>query len=494
MNPWIFIFLFSALLHLVGIPQPLLGNFAQHQTDYATVVQRWLDTSIHPLLPVMRFMAKGKNRIFLGDLPFNLTLTTYISEWTQWPLEVVGRGVSAFFFFLSLYPLHQLVFLVTKNRKVARLCLFFYTFSPLTLIYGQAFLLEMTALCFAILAYYFFLLWYYQTSSSVLLASALCFSLMLGTRLYFAPLLLPILWLLWKKKGGESLKDKNIYFFLILTASIPLLWQGYAFFFARAHGEESSLADNLRVFVGDTVVWTNLTNPRYFLPLLDIPLTKLVTPIGFAFALIGVFLSHLTEQRRVAIGCLLSFIPLFLLAPRKFIEFEYYYLPFVPALSFLAAVAMEKLLEDLHLSKTALSVLVAATILFSIRFSFAPILSIPDEDRYVLEAAAGVRAIVPKDARLIASHGSSTSFLYYCNRDGWAFDLRDQLTSVRNFEDADGTAIERLERFRSQGAEYFVLADKRNMKINPGFFRYLSKKYHLVHETPHSLIYSLRKR
>ena len=102
-NWWIFAGL-GLILHVIGVNRPFLGNFAQHQTDYATVVQRWLETSIAPWDPVMRFLANGKNRLFYGDFPLTLTLVAWFCKLTGSSIEFAGRGLSAILFFLSLFP------------------------------------------------------------------------------------------------------------------------------------------------------------------------------------------------------------------------------------------------------------------------------------------------------------------------------------------------------------------------------------------------------
>jgi hypothetical protein len=122
------VFFLGIAFHVAGLNHPFLGNFAQHQTDYATVVQRWQETLINPSLPVMRFMARGQNRIFLGDFPLNITLVAALVKAAPISIEVAGRGLSALFFFLSLYPLYRVVLLLFKDTQTAWLTLFLYAF------------------------------------------------------------------------------------------------------------------------------------------------------------------------------------------------------------------------------------------------------------------------------------------------------------------------------------------------------------------------------
>jgi len=495
---WISIFAVAVILHILGINQPFLGNFAQHQTDYATIVQRWLhEASWSPFVPMMRFIGGGENRIFLGDIPLNISIVTVICQATGWSIEIVSRGLSAVFFFLSLYPFYRLVQMIFKDRTIVLWSMFFYMISPLTLIYGQIFLLEITGISLGLFGYYFFFRWYFQSSRSSLILSAFLLALMMGTRIYFTPLLLPLFCLFLKRYRLGVLKQLGFYLFFLVALSIPIVWQIYAGIAAQQFGMESSLQDNLRVFVfQDFALKQNLSNLKYFMPALEIVLSKLLTPIGIVMALVGVVFIHPDFKKQVGflVLCLVSFIPIVILAPRKFVEFEYYYLPFVPSLAILAAMTL-KSMEQGGFSRSWGKIILAICIgFFALRYSVAPILIIPDEDRYVLKAAEDVRQIVPLDARIIASHGSSTSFLYYTNRNGWALHIKEKKRKpVRFIEDGKESTIEQLEHYRSQGARYFALADKRQMAMNPSFIEYLSQHYTLIHESAHSLIYSLQE-
>jgi len=492
---WFAVFAAAVILHTLGIQQPFLGNFAQHQTDYATVIQRWLETGIDPLQPVMRFLGNGENRLFYGDFPLNMTLIALICKATGWSIEFAGRGLSAVFFFLSVFPFTRLTQRLFRDNTLSRWALLFYLYSPLTLIYGQSFLLEISALCFGLFAYDAFFRWWENSKIPPLIASGLFFSLMLATRIYFAPLLIPVGILCCLRFRWKVLITFPVYLLFGLALFLPVLWQAYAGHQAGLAGHESSLSDNLRVFMfNDPVFRKAFSDPHYYLPILKILIAKIVTPIGFILALWGMFFS-LKPYRKAGrfLGLLLlSFLPLFLLAPRKFIEFEYYYLPLVPAFALWAAFGVISVMQKGDLGQKSAGVAMAALVLLSVRFSIAPVLIIPDEDRAVLQAAETVRAMTPPGARVIASHGSSSSFLYYTNRDGWEFHLPEQgIQAVRNVQDHEGTAVDRLERFRSQGAAYFALADKRQISQNPSFFAYLSGQYRLIYESKDSLIYSL---
>ncbi len=185
-------------------------------------------------------------------------------------------------------------------------------------------------------------------------------------------------------------------------------------------------------------------------------------------------------------------MPVFFIAPRKFVEFEYYYLPLVPPFAMLAGMAACAYFNSAFGRRWGRMLLLAAVVLLAGRYALPPILKVPAEDRHVIPAGEEIQARVPKDARIIVSHGSSSVLLYYANRDGWNIYLKkSEFGGVRNLPDKIGTPIERLERFRTQGGAFYAISDKNQIKENPEFFSYLSEHYSKIHESRHAIIYSL---
>ncbi len=489
------------VMHLIGVTHPFVGNFGQHQTDYATVVQRWLATSIEPFNPVMRFMGGPTNRLFFGDFPFTITIVAWACKISNISIELAGRLLSAVFFFLSLIPFYRLINRVFKDKTIVLWSLLFYLASPLTIIYGQSFLLEMTGLSLGVFGFYYFIEWYQESKIKNLLISALFLSLMLTIRIYFAPVILTLGFLLLYRFRIKTFMKPEVYLFCLVVLFLPLLWQYYAGVKAASLGQESSLSDNMRVFViKDPIMAMQASSLKYYLPIAKIFITKVVTPIGLLLVMMAPFFLNKEKFRKQIVCSMLgifAYLTLFFVAPRKFIEFEYYYLPLVPFFSILAAVSVAEVKNSGFLKGGRQAILSLAIILFSLRFSIAPVLVVPDEARYIVSSAEIVRKVVPEESLLVAAHGDSTPFLYYTDRDGWGLALRE-LEMPKGFkkrrdEYQRDTAIERLELYRSFGAAYFALADKRQIRINPKFFEYLDNNYTLVNESPNSLIYSLKK-
>jgi hypothetical protein len=496
---WVVLILFGVLLHAIGVGRPFLGHFAQHQTDYATVVQRWLSLGLDPLHPFMRFIALGKNRLFFGDLPLNMIAVTLFCQWTHASIEFAGRGLSFLYFLASIFPVYRIARSIFEGRDLALIVLAFYVFSPLTLIYSQLFLLEMPALCLALWAWFSFFLGWKKTESGsrILILSAVFWALCFMTRIYFVLLLIPIVAMFVGRYRWKIFARGEAWCFFLIALLPPVFWQGFAAVMASLAGDQSSLLDNLRVFVthDKSVSRAALTAGQY-LPILKSLVIKIATPIGFLFSVLAVFFHE--SRRRPWIffltGTFISFFLLFVIAPRKFIEFEYYFLPLVPVFCFMAVFFLEYLVVRWNIKPWMYGAMFLALVITALRFSLPSVLVVPAEDRNVLLMGKEVRDVSTPSSRVIAAHGASSSFLYYTDRDGWAFPLQEGVLAVRNQADAVGTAIDRLERFRSQGALYFALVNFERVSLNRALFEYLGQNYPLIFRSGCGLIYSLKEK
>lgn len=482
------------LLHLLGIGKPFLGNFAQHQTDYATVVSNFIERGINPFLPVMKFIAMGKERLFLGDLPLTMTITAVLCRITSLPVEFCGRSLSAIFFFLSLYPFYRLSVRFTKDRQSAVYALLFYVFSPLTIIYGQSFLLEMPALFFLITSLYLLFKWDNSPNDAALVLSALFASFAIALRVYFAFFLIPVGYIFLSRYRASIFVKRQPYVYLALALSLMVLWQLYAGYAARRYGVLTSMEDNLVVFnVTRNFPDRLMFNPETYKAWLDTFTSQVVTPVGILAAILGIS-SLASREVRFFFVYMTVFFGLFFIAPRKFYEFNYYFMPLVPVMSIMAGAGVAKALKNAKNILVVTIGILGFVAILSLRHSFAPAFITPKEDKNVLEAAHAVREIAPKASRVIASHGSSSSFLYYCNRSGWAFDVSDSLTGTVRFSgDNSGNAVERLERLRAQGAEFFAITNQEDLKKNPSLLKHLTQHYPVAMEESGIAVFDLRQ-
>ena len=107
---------------------------------------------------------------------------------------------------------------------------------------------------------------------------------------------------------------------------------------------------------------------------------------------------------------------------------------------------------------------------------------IPQDVMGIVETGQQVQRLTPKDSLVLASYGGSTSLLYYCDRKGWAFDVRS------------GNApqlIQELEKRKTEGAKYFVTSRSDQVKAVPELDAYLRKDHEILLEQGENLIIAL---
>jgi len=484
----------GAGLRLARVNREFLGNFAQHQTFYATVVSNFIEDGINPSLPLTKFIGNGRQRPFLGDLPLTVTFVAILCKITGFSIETWGRGLSVVFYLLCLYPLYKVVFALSENKSAAFWSLILFLFSPLLIVYGQSFLLEVPALCLLIWSLYYLFKWREEGGDRFLIISAILVAFSIALRMYYSFYLVPVVYLFFNKYNWNVWRNRQPYIFFILALSVVITWQIYASHAAREYNAITSLQDNLVVFN----VTHNFPDPvlfrlDFYKTCIDTLMAKAVTPVGVIMACLGIFFISPKERRVFIILYLAAFVSMFLVAPRKFYEFDFYYIPLVPVICILAGNGFAKLM-DRNGIRGFVYVMLGLIIILAMRHSLAPAFITPAEDRNVLRASSYVKEIVPKHSRIIALHGSSVDFLHYCNRVGWTFDIRDNMpTPVRFYQDSIGSAVERLERLRQQGAEFFTVADKEVLKENPILLNCLMQRYRLILEKDDVVIFDLRE-
>jgi hypothetical protein len=236
----------------------------------------------------------------------------------------------------------------------------------------------------------------------------------------------------------------------------------------------------------------------------------LLTPLGFTLFLIGICTSYKSKNTGfVYIWGLFTLLYVFVL-PRKMVDLSYYLLPVGCVGTFFIAFAIKDVVENkifLHaFTKRTGKVFLGVTILIiSFRYSFAPMFIIPEYDRHVVSAGKYIDENALRNSLVVASHGTSTDLLYYCNRTGWSF-------SVKREKLAQTFTPQELVYFKKKGkrifnspqehldylinehnASYFVCTPKRDLKANKGFFEYLQTNFSLLEETDGFIIYSLKK-
>jgi len=407
----------TAGVRLLGITRPLIGNFATKNCVYAMIARNWAEGRASLWYPTLDLLANGGRSLHMLEFPVAAYLTGAFWHVFGGSLDVWGRAVSVAFSTSAV----AMMFLFVRprlGRSAAMAASLTLALSPVSIIYGQAFMLESSLLCFTVAA---FLAWdrWWQSGRVVWLVSAVgCLALLLLTKLYMLIVLLPLALEGWRR-GAVDWKKRMVSLVALAAACVPAgLWYAHAF---RTSGPHSSLAPRIYYSVRQSAEshWPPhplLATPGYWRQVLDDLAGPVLTPIGLTLALAGLW-----NRRCRAYGpWLLAAGLLVVLLPRKFNEMNYYYLALLPPLGVLIGLGWQTIQDGLRPRGGAVALLLAATVVLAIRHAIGPAFLTPAEDRPVLAAAQALRERTSQDEPVVTIHGTTIDLLYYCDRPGWA--------------------------------------------------------------------------
>jgi len=454
----------TALVRLIGASRPLVGHFATKNVVYAMIARNWASGRAPLWQPTLDCLAGEERVLHLLEVP----ISSYTAGgcWAVFggSLDVWGRLVSVAFSTASVALMFRLVER-WHGRRAAWGAAVALSIAPVSIIYGQAFMLEASVVCFT-LATIWSLDGYLRTArGGWLVVVSCCLGLLLLTKIYMLVLFPALAWMIYRRRrtgpAEQNWSRLGVTAAALIAAAPALSWCAYVYVLS-APG--NPMAERVFYSLRDSAADHGsphplLAAPDFYRGLLDNLAGVALTPIGLVLALIGV--THSAFRRHgVWLACMAVLV---LLLPRKFHEMNYYYLVALPPLTIAVGLGWQRLSARLPLGKSAVAAVLLAASAFSARYAARPAFITPPEDRQVIAAATQLQALSQWDDRVITLHGSTIDLLYYCDRAGWALD-----------ED-DPDLYARLMECRRQGARWLVVmaADSPQWKSvnwpNPAF-------------------------
>jgi len=439
----------TAALRLPGIGRPLLGNFATKQAVYGMIARNWGLGRAELAYPTIDVLCGGRRGLHLLEFPVSAYVTATGWRTVGGPLDVWGRATSAAW---SLAAVGLMYGFVRRRHSAAAAfgASLAVALSPVSVIYGQSFMLEASLVCFTLLAFFAWDRWLDLGGPLTggrcvfwLLTAGAGLALLLLTKIYMAVVLLPLGAMV--VRGGASRRRATVGLVALAAAVLPAAcWYGLAY---QAAEPGRPLADRVFYSVRASAETHHPPHPllfsaEFYRGVLDDLSGVVLTPLGFTLALAGLINR---QWRRYGVWLGMSVL-LVLLLPRKFHEMNYYWMAVLPPLAVLVGLGWEQVQRRMQPGRAAAAMLLLIGVVFSLRYAVKPALVTPEEDRGVVPAAAALREFV-EDANepVVAVHGTSLDLLYYCNRPGWA-------VSPKNEENA-----RRLAECRRAGARFAVL-------------------------------------
>jgi 4-amino-4-deoxy-L-arabinose transferase-like glycosyltransferase len=447
----------SAAVRLPGIGRPLLGNFATKNVVYGMIARNWAEGNASAWYPTLDCLVGGERSLHMVEFPVSAYLTGMAWWLAGGSLDVWGRLTAVACSTLSV----ALIFLLTRRwhgPAVAWGAALTMAFSPVSIIYGQSFMLEASVVTLTLAAMYSLERWLDEEGLGWLLLFALTLSLLLLSKIYMLVLLLPLAALAYRR-GSDMEGRRRVRSAVVLVAAILLSILPAAVWYydaLRIGDADSGLSHRLFYSVRQSSEVHRWPHPLlfegvFYRDLLVDLATVTLTPVGSALLLCG-FLNPVWRRLLpwlAAMGVLVIALPL------KFHEMNYYYLVVLPPLCVLVGLGWERVQTRAGLRKLPTAALLLLGLALSLRYSVKPAFVTPREDRGVVAAGRGIQALAQPEEPVVTVHGSTIDLLYYCDRPGWALP-----PGTRSFE-------RRLAEYRREGARYLAIANLDQLSKHP---------------------------
>jgi 4-amino-4-deoxy-L-arabinose transferase-like glycosyltransferase len=460
------VFALAAFLRFYRLDLPFVEpyNSLSRQAICATVAKNFYKHGFDFFHPEIDENGAGPY-LYNAEMPFYTYLMALGYGLAGGVKEWVARLVSVLF---SLGTIAMLMDLVRRTQGARAACGagLFLALSPLYLAVSRSVQPEACMFFATVGAVWAFWLYREKGEGRWLIATAAFLFLAVATKIYNLYILIPIMYLAWKKDGWAFLR-KGRYWLALAFAVLPLLW----YFAMWKAGRTEKLIYDPYDFVATRgpagKSYLELLGPKYLWFNGRILLVHLLTPLGALFAAISIFAKR-PISARVFAAWLLSVVALMLVMWRTVLDHSYYQLPFAPVLAFYVgcgAVFLWDRANEKKLAAVLIGVSIVAGAVQAGVYSklYRGIYFVPAASLRMVEAGKVVREATPPNSLVIASQGTGTTLLYYCDRKGWSF------YAARPEE----ALIEELETRKKEGAGYFVSASASELKVAPGFERAL---------------------
>jgi 4-amino-4-deoxy-L-arabinose transferase-like glycosyltransferase len=445
--------LLSAGLRSLAITRPLLGNFAAKNVMYGMIARNWDEGRAGILYPTLDCMVGGQRSLHMLELPVSAYVTGALWRLFGGSLDVWGRVTAVA---LSAGSVAILFFFVRRRHSMsaaigAALAL---ALSPVSIIYGQSFMLDASLVFFTLATFDAMDRWLGGGRRAWLVVGALSFALLLLTKVYMLVLVLPLglmVFGLGYAPAGQEARTRR----RSRTASVGLiagalavvptfLWSIHAIRTAAPEGPlakhvYSSLQGNAESYRPPDPL---LKDPDFYRKMLDDLMGVMLTPVGFALLLAG----FLNRSWRSYAPWLAAMVILVLALPRKFYEMDYYDAALLPPLCVMIGLGWQVVWERIKPGWLAGVGLLAVCLVLSLRYAYKPAFVTPEEDRGVVSAGRAIQRLTDPVEPVATMHGTTIDLIYYSDRPGW------------NIEPDTPDLQAALRHCAAQGARYLAVA------------------------------------
>lgn len=431
----------AVIVRLLAIDQPFIDEWSWRQSDVASIARNYFQHGFQFAYPQIDWA--GDQPGYVGTefpiLPFVAAVCYKFTGVHEW----VGRVQAVILFALAL-PFFFLLLRGIFGATAATWAIFFYSFAPLNIFAGRAFMPDVPSLGLALIGLYLFWCWIEQERSIPLWIAAAFVSLSILIKLPTIIIGAPLLCLAWQKFGGRFLRQPSLWFFAAIALLPSLVWYWHAHQVAEEFYPHH--------FFGAGGV--RLENPSWYWTIAKLIATSNLTPLILIAAVLGAFMTRSTRAARLFHAWLFSMI-LFIIVVGYGNRHSWYQLPLIPiAAAFAgAACALVAVKVESRGAKISLSILLASCFgilsLVYARPFYRPLAG------QLRDAGLELKRTTAPDSLIVAADTGDPAIFYYAERKGWHFLEKDAIYEGNPLDSAQ--VIADLTNLRKRGATHLVL-------------------------------------
>lgn len=475
----IFLVAVSLLVRLYKLNTPLADWHSWRQADTVSVSREYVKHRYPFLLPHYQDLSdipNGLNNVVgyrMVEFPVvNWLVAQVVIAFPQANIVVTSRLFSIFFSLVTVASLYTLVFLISKEKRVALLSGLFFGLIPYSIYYSRTALPEPAFVMSQVVSITFFVAWItaikrkniwpirflYGALSIIFFALALLFKPMAA---FILPLFVVIALY---ELGIKAFLQLELYLFL--TSALPLVWwrQWIAQF-------PSGIPASSWLFNSNHI----RLRPAWWRWLFADRFGRLIS--GY-WGVVFLYLGIVSRQSKKLLSLfdvitltwlICSFGYLVVIATGN-VQHDYYQVMLTPLIAILFA---RGLLAAFRLAPNfghpavvyPVTIFILALSAYFAWYEVSGYYNI--NNPAIVEAGQAVDKIVPADAKVIAPYSGDTAFLFQTNRTGWPIGGR-------------------IDQKIDQGAQYYVTTTEDDEA------KQLEQKYTLISKTPQFIIIQLK--
>ena len=218
------------LVRTYKIHNPIADWHSWRQADTAAVSRNFIKDGFNPfypqydaLNPLNETGQPNPHRYFFAEFPLYNILTYFV--YLKFGVhEEYARLISIFFATITIPFLY---FLVSEysSKRVAIISAIVFAILPYNIYYGRVIMADPMYICFSVATLYFVSKWLSKDSILFMTLAGISGAIAVLAKPYALVLIIPVLYLFYKKWGIKTVSKAAVYAFLLLVAVPFALWR-----------------------------------------------------------------------------------------------------------------------------------------------------------------------------------------------------------------------------------------------------------------------------